>query len=84
MRNETYVDENYKRSLNLKCCQCNIIQKNYFEFLEVAMKFNGTFIGVKTSKVTNLELDDIYMGEGMKKGASLVRVKVLPRTTFST
>jgi len=48
------------------------------------MKFNGTFIGVKTFKVTNLELDDIYMGESMKKRASLVRVKVLPRTTFST
>jgi hypothetical protein len=40
------------------------------------MRFNGTFIGVKTSKVTSLELDDIYMGESMKKGASLARVKV--------
>jgi hypothetical protein len=27
------------------------------------MRFNGTFIGVKTSKVRGLELDDIYMDE---------------------
>ncbi len=77
MRSESYIDGNFKRSLDLKCCQCNTIQKNYFEFLEVAMRFNGTFIGVKTSKVRGLELDDIYMGESMKKGASCNKAKVL-------
>jgi hypothetical protein len=41
------------------------------------MRFNGTFIGVKTSKVRGLELDDIYMGESMKKGASCNKAKVL-------
>jgi hypothetical protein len=47
------------------------------------MRFNGTFIGVKTSKVRGLELDDIYMGESMKKGASHTKVKVLSKDYIS-
>jgi hypothetical protein len=43
------------------------------------MRFNGTFIGVKTSKVRSLELDDIYMGESMKKRTSCTKVKVLSK-----
>jgi hypothetical protein len=43
------------------------------------MRFNGTFIGVKTFKVRGLELDDIYMGESMKKGASHTKAKVLSK-----
>jgi hypothetical protein len=48
------------------------------------MRFNGTFIGVKTSKVRGLELDDIYMDEAWKNELVTRRLKSFPRTTFST
>jgi hypothetical protein len=43
------------------------------------MRFNGTFIGVKTLRFRGLELDDIYMGESMKKGASCNKAKILSK-----